>query len=75
MDRFKLLLEVIEYVGLVVKLKDNDEHDHVNGEEQQDDEHEFEDDLGAQSHFGPLSGHKLLALRLEFLLFSLFLGL
>ena len=75
MDRFKLLLEVVEYVGLVVKLKDNYEHDHVYGEEQQDDEHEFEDDLCAQAHFGPLSGHKLLALRFEFLFFSLFLWL
>jgi len=45
--RLQLLLEVAKHVRLVVELKNDDQYDHVDGEEQKDDQHELENDLRA----------------------------
>ena len=71
MHRFKLLFKMVEYVRLVVELEDNNQDDHVNGEEQQDDKNKFENNLRAQSHLGPFCGHQLPALCRTLLLYSL----
>ena len=44
-----------EHIRLVVEFKDNDKYSHINGEQEEDNQDELEDNLGAQSHFRPFS--------------------
>ena len=62
-----------ERVRLVIKFEDDDQYHHVDCEQKEDDQYEFEDNLRSQPHLRPLGGEELLTLLLALLLVTLFL--
>lgn len=70
--RLQFFFKMPEHVWLVVELKDDDKHKHVNREEQKDDQHQLQNDLSAQAHLCPASRTELLACLVQ-LLFVLLL--
>ena len=59
----KFLPEVAKHIGLVIKFKNDDEDDHVDGEQQENDQDELQNNLGAEAHLRParLAGTLLFA--------------
>ena len=72
MHLLKLFPEVAQHVWLVVELKNDDEHNHVDCKEQKDDQDELGNNLRSQAHLSPARGANLLARPLDFLLFVFF---
>ena len=72
MHLFKFFPEVAQHVWLVVELKNDDEHNHVDCKEQKDDQDELGNNLRSQAHLSPARSANLLARPLDFLLFVFF---